>query len=44
MGDRPRFAVTMTAAPGAFVVLLRGQDTLLKQVVAKADWSRLAPR
>jgi hypothetical protein len=44
MGDRPRFAVTVTAAPGAFVVLLRGQDTLLKQVVAKADWSRLAPR
>ena len=44
LGDRPRFAVRLTPAPDAFVVVLRGQDTLLKQVVAKADWSRLVPR
>lgn len=44
LGDRPRFAVTLTSAPDAFVIVLRGHDTLLKQVVARADWTRLARR
>ena len=42
--DRPRFAVTLTSAPEAFVIVLRGHDPLLKQVVAKADWTHLTPR
>lgn len=39
---QPRYAVTMSAAPGAFAVVVRGNDALLKQVLAGADWTRLA--
>ena len=42
--DRPRVAVTLPAASGGLAVVLRGNDTLLKQVLAAADWSRIAPR
>jgi len=38
-----RFHVEITPATGAFSVVLRGNDELLKQVVATADWRRLSP-
>ena len=38
---QPRYAVTMSAAPGAFAVVVRGNEALLKQVLAGADWTRL---
>jgi hypothetical protein len=44
IGDRPRFAVTVPVSPGGLAVILRGNDALLKQVVASAAWSRITPR
>ncbi|MGH9203955.1 MAG: hypothetical protein ACRD2A_22230 [Vicinamibacterales bacterium] len=40
--DTHRFAVTIGGDPAAFAVVLRGNEQLLKQVLAEADWSRLA--
>ena len=40
--DDHRFAVTVTPDASAFTVVLRGNQLLLNEVVAKADWSRLA--
>jgi hypothetical protein len=42
-GDTPRFTVTVAPSPGAFAVVLRGNESLLAQVLAAADWARLAP-
>ena len=39
---QPRYAVTVSAASDGFVVVVRGNDALLKQVLAGADWTRLA--
>ena len=44
VGDRPRFAVTLPASAGGLAVVLRGNDALLKQVVASANWGRITPR
>lgn len=40
-GDGPRFAVSVPLASGAFAVVLRGNEELLKRVLATADWARL---
>jgi hypothetical protein len=42
MGDTHRFAVTLAPHPGAFMVVVRGNDALLDQVLAGTDWSPLA--
>jgi hypothetical protein len=39
--DQDRFAVTVSSATDAFVVSLRGNATLLKDVLAQTDWTRL---
>lgn len=39
---QPRFTVSVPSAPGGFVVLIRGNDGLLEQVLTGADWGRLA--
>jgi hypothetical protein len=38
----PRFDVTIPPSPGAFTVVVRGNETLLKQLLSQADWARLA--
>ena len=40
-GDRDVFAVTVPSSPTAFVVVLRGNEELLAQVIGKADWTKL---
>lgn len=42
LNGQPKYGVTVSSAPAGFVVVLRGNDALLKQVLAGADWSRLA--
>jgi hypothetical protein len=42
-GDDDVFLVTVPPAPGAFAVVLRGNEELLTRVLATADWSRLRP-
>ena len=41
-GEDHRFAVTVAPGAGTFSVVLRGNEQLLQEVLAKADWSRLA--
>ena len=43
-GDEPTFGVTVPAAPQGLAVVLRGNEGLLNQVVAAADWAQLASR
>lgn len=44
-GERPlTFIVTAPAAPGAHVVVLRGNAQLLATLVRDGEWARLAPR
>ena len=42
--DRPRFAVVVPAASRGLAIVLRGNETLLKHVLAGAEWSRVVPR
>jgi len=42
LDGQPRYAVNLSPAPGGFVVVIRGNEPLLKQVLAGADWTRLA--
>ena len=42
-GNEERFVITVKPDPGAFVVALRGNHQLLNEVLAAAEWSRLAP-
>lgn len=42
LDDRARYAVSIPSAAGGFVIVLRGNDMLLKQVLSTADWTRLA--
>ena len=46
LGDAQRFTVGIAPVPGAFMVVLRGNEGLLNEVVAGADWTRVtrAPR
>lgn len=41
---RPRYVVTVPGAPGAFAVVLRGNESLLDTVLAAAEWTRLGTR
>ena len=41
-GDEPRFHVTVLPSAETFVVVVRGNDALVRQIVAEADWPRLA--
>lgn len=41
-GDQHLYLVTVTPAPGAFVVVLRGNQELLARVLATADWTQLS--
>ena len=43
-GDEPLFNVTVAAGTGTYAVVVRGNETLLKQVVTTTDWSRLSGR
>jgi hypothetical protein len=43
-GDEPMFSVAVSPAPNAFVVVLRGNDELVGQLLTGADWSTLNPR
>ncbi len=43
-GDEALFNVTMAAPAGAYAVVVRGNEALLKQVVTTTDWSKLAGR
>jgi hypothetical protein len=40
-GDDDLFLVTVSPAPGAFAVVLRGNEELLTSVLTTADWARL---
>jgi hypothetical protein len=40
-GDSDHFAVTFVPSAGTFVIVLRGNEALLAEVLAKADWSRM---
>jgi hypothetical protein len=42
--DDPVFLVNLPAGGDGFAVVLRGNETLLKQVTASADWSTLVQR
>lgn len=42
--DKAVYGVSVTAAPGAFAVLLRGNAELLNEVRQEADWAALVPR
>jgi hypothetical protein len=42
VSGQPRYAVAVSASSAGFVVVVRGNDALLKQVLTGADWSRLA--
>jgi hypothetical protein len=41
-GDEPQFRVTIAPSAGSFVVAVRGNDALVKQIVTDADWPWLA--
>ncbi|HUE88655.1 MAG TPA: hypothetical protein VMO26_21470 [Vicinamibacterales bacterium] len=41
-GDEPRYRVNVTPSADSFAVVIRGNDTLVRQIAADADWSRLA--
>jgi hypothetical protein len=43
-GEEPMFAVSVPASAGGFAVVLRGNETLVQQVGASADWSKLVER
>jgi len=43
-GDDFTFNVSVPPSPGGFAVVVRGNEALLKQVVATVDWASLAPR
>lgn len=40
-GDRDLYAVTIPTSAGSFAVVLRGNEELLGEVVARTDWSKL---
>jgi len=40
-GDTDHYAVTLVPSPGTVVVVLRGNEALLGEVLTKADWSKL---
>jgi len=40
--NRPRYAVTVTPTPGAFTVVVRGNEDLLKSLLAAVDWRAVA--
>ena len=42
-GDAPLFAVALSPVPGAFAVVLRGNELLVKQLATAGDWSTLHP-
>jgi hypothetical protein len=42
IADAQRFTVSVAPDPGALMVVLRGNEGLLNQVMAGADWTRLA--
>ena len=41
--DGDRYAITLPPAAEAFAVVLRGNETLLNEVLTRADWRRLRP-
>jgi hypothetical protein len=41
-GDEPQYQVTVTPSAESFVVVIRGNDALVRQIASEADWSRLA--
>lgn len=41
VSDTPRYVITVPAVSKAFVVVIRGNEDLLKSVLAGADWTRL---
>ena len=40
-GDRDLYGVALAASPNSFVVVLRGNQELLAEVLAKTEWSKL---
>jgi hypothetical protein len=40
--DRPRVSVSMAPTPDTFTIMLRGNEELLKTLMASVDWSRVA--
>ncbi len=40
-GDQDRYSVTVADAPKTFAVILRGNEGLLAEVLARTDWTRL---
>ncbi len=40
-GDEPRYRVTIAPSADAFAVVIRGNDTLVRQIASDAVWSRL---
>jgi hypothetical protein len=42
-GNEPLFGVKLADTAGAFAVVLRGNDGLIRHVVANVDWSTLVP-
>ena len=41
-GDEPRYRVTISPSADSFAVVIRGNEALVSQIAAEADWSRLA--
>jgi hypothetical protein len=41
-GDEPLFNVTLATSTNAYAVVVRGNETLLKQIVTTTDWSKLS--
>lgn len=44
VGDQPLYRIAWTGDARGFAVVLRGNETLLQQVLTSADWSRLSQR
>jgi hypothetical protein len=42
-GDEPLYSVVVAPAPGAFAVVLRGNEPLVKQLTTGGNWSTLGP-
>jgi hypothetical protein len=41
-GDEPRYRVTISPSADSFAVVIRGNDTLVRQIAAEAVWAELA--
>jgi hypothetical protein len=42
VGEEPRYRVNLLPVPESFAVVIRGNEALVRQIAADADWARLA--